>query len=83
MKLYTSALSGPSRFIIVLADYLGIELELVELVLPKMEQKTPEHLARNPHGKIPVLEIEEGQYLYESVAIAHYLISLKPDHPIN
>ena len=60
MKLYSSPLSGPSRYVLLVAEYLGIELEVIDLILPKFDQKTPEHLARNPHGKVPVLEIEEG-----------------------
>ena len=46
--------------------------ELVLVMLPKGEQKQPEHLARHPFAKVPVLEI--GDFvLYETRAINRYL----------
>ena len=74
MKLYTSVASAPGRSVSVFCDLEGIKVEEINLVLPKMEQKSPEHMARNPHGKVPVLEVSEGVYIYESVAIIQYLL---------
>jgi len=39
------------------------------------ETRTPEYLAKNPNGKVPLLETEEGKYLPESNAILCYLAS--------
>jgi glutathione S-transferase len=50
----------------------NIAYELVTVNIMKGEQKTPEHLARQPYGKVPVLQ--DGDFhLYESQAICRYL----------
>ena len=45
----------------------------------KREHKTPEFLTKNPSGKIPVLELENGECISESVAICRYLELIKPE----
>ena len=37
------------------------------------ETRTPEHFARNPDGRIPVLELDSGEFIAESGAILLYL----------
>ena len=39
----------------------------------KGRHKEPEHLARNPFGTVPTLELDDGSYLLESLAIIEYL----------
>lgn len=36
------------------------------------QHKTPEHLRMQPFGQVPVLEIDEQSFIYESRAIANY-----------
>src|SRR5687767_11390327 len=55
----------------------GVPFEIVTIDLGKNEQRSPEHLARNPMGRVPVLSID-GQYLTESVAIIEYLEERHP-----
>lgn len=50
----------------------GAEFDLHRVDLQKGEHKQPEHLARQPFGKIPAIE-DDGFQLYESRAIARYL----------
>jgi glutathione S-transferase len=50
----------------------GLRYEPVLLSFQKGDLKTPEHLARSPHGKVPALE-DDGLTLYESSAIVEYL----------
>lgn len=50
----------------------GHEAELVVVMLPTGEHKTPAHLARHPFAKVPVLE-DDGFFVYESRAINAYL----------
>ena len=57
----------------------GIKIEEVLVNLPGNEQHQPEHLARNPLGKLPVLETDDGVYLTESLAIIQYLEELHPE----
>ncbi len=60
----------------------GLEIERVPVNLYRMEQLSPEFLAINPAGTVPVLETDEGVYLTETVAIAHYLEQLFPEPPL-
>jgi len=58
-----------------------IDLEQVTVNLREGEQKKPEHLARHPLGKLPVLELDDGSTLCESLAIIEYLEELNPEPP--
>jgi len=53
--------------------HLGLPYDLVEKDIKKGETRTPEFLAVNPNGRIPVLEIPGKGYLAESHAIISYL----------
>jgi len=46
------------------------------------EQRSPEHLARNPAGTVPVLALDDGTCLTESLPIIEYLEELYPDPPM-
>ena len=52
--------------------------EPVLLSFSKGEHKSPDHLARSPHGKVPALE-DEGVTLYESTPIVEYLEERHPE----
>jgi glutathione S-transferase len=73
LKLYEYAFSGNCYKIRLLLNQLDIAYERVPTDILKGESRTPEFLAMNPVGKIPVLEIKPGQYLAESNAIIYYL----------
>src|SRR5438132_8598301 len=59
----------------------GLAYEPVLLSFEKGEHKSPEHLARSPHGKVPALE-DDGVSLYESSAIVEYLEERYPRTPL-
>lgn len=69
---------NPRRARMFLAEK-GLEVQLVPVNLFGMEQLSPEYLAINPDGTVPLLETDEGVFLSETVAICHYLEQLKPD----
>ncbi len=72
MKFYNLAAGmNPRRVRIFLAEK-GIEVPIVEIDMMKNENKTPEFLAMNPMGTLPVLELDDGTILTESVAICRY-----------
>jgi len=48
----------------------------------KGEARTAEHLARNSLGEVPVLELDDGSFISESIAICRYLESEYPDKPL-
>ena len=87
MKLYVFPVApNPTRVRLYLAEKREagrpIELEEVRVSLPRSEQKSPEHLARNPFGRLPVLELDDGSFLTESLAIIEYLEELHPEPPL-
>ena len=55
----------------------GASFDFVPVDLAKREHKSPEHLARQPFGVVPVLE-DDGFRLYESRAIVRYLDARLP-----
>jgi len=59
----------------------GLPYEPVLLSFEKAEHKSPEHLARSPHGKVPALA-DDGVSLYESSAIVEYLEERYPRPPL-
>ncbi len=84
MKLYVFPVApNPTRLRLYLEEKaLGgaqIELEQVQVSLPQGEQQSEEHRARNPLGKLPVLELDDGSFLTESLTIVEYLEELYPE----
>jgi glutathione S-transferase len=57
----------------------GIELALENVDILTGQSRTPEFLAKNSSGAVPVLELDDGSYLSESVAICRYLEGLQPE----
>jgi len=82
MKLYTFPPAPNPR---KLAVYLGekqieIPVEIVNLL--EGEQSSPEFVAINRLGAVPVLELDDGTRLSESLAIIEYLEELNPEPPM-
>jgi glutathione S-transferase len=79
MKLFDfKRAPNPRRARIIIAEK-GLEIPIVPVNLYAKEQLSPEFLAINPAGTLPVLETEDGTYLTETVAICHYLECLHPE----
>jgi glutathione S-transferase len=57
----------------------GISLPVQQVDLRGGENRQPEHLKRNPHGQMPALELDDGSYISEVLAICVYL---EDTHPI-
>jgi glutathione S-transferase len=81
LRLYDHLASGNAYKIRLLLNQLGIPFERVEMDIVRGETRTPEFLARNPNGRIPTLELEDGTYLAESNAILFYLAESTPFLP--
>ena len=82
MRLYYFPIApNPTKVRIYLAEK-GIEVEQVLVNLVEGEQRSPEHLARNPFGNLPVLELDDGSHLTESLAIIELFEELYPDPPM-
>lgn len=79
MKLYDSMMApNPRRVRIFLAEK-GIEVPRVQVDIGKAENRKPEFLAKNPMGGLPVLELDDGTYLAETIAICRYFEGIQPE----
>ena len=77
MKLYEFDVSRSMRVHWVLRE-VEADFESVIIDLRKGEHKTPEFLAINPYGKLPVLE-DNGDFISESAAITTYIAEKYPE----
>ena len=78
MKLYELASSGNCLKCRILLRQLDLPYESIPVDLFLGETRTEEHFARNPDGRIPVLETDEGEMLPESGAILLFLAEGTP-----
>jgi glutathione S-transferase len=78
VKLYNHAVAPNPRRVRMFAAEKGIELSLEEVDILAGQSRTPEFLAKNSSGGVPVLELDDGSYLSESVAICRYLEGFIP-----
>jgi len=81
-KLYTMQRSGNSYKVRLALSLLNIPYEAVEIDILRGESRTPEYLAKNPSGQIPLLEVD-GRFLAESNAILWYVAAETPLSPEN
>lgn len=72
-KVFGMSSSGNSYKVKLMLTQLQQPFQWIETDTLKGETRTPEFLARNPNGKVPLLEVSPGQYLPESNAILCYL----------
>jgi glutathione S-transferase len=72
-RLYDYLPSGNGYKVRLVLRQLGLPYELVELDIKRGATRTPEFLAKNPNGRIPLLEIPGEGCLAESHAIIAYL----------
>jgi len=73
LRLYDSPISGNAYKVRLLLALLGIEYDRVKLDFDSTGTRSEAFLAKNPNGKIPLLELDDGTYLAESNAIQFYL----------
>jgi glutathione S-transferase len=79
MKLYNHPVAPNPRRVRVFAAEKEINLTLEDIDLLGGQNRTPEFLAINPSAGVPVLALDDGSYLPESVAICRYLEGLQPE----
>ena len=73
ITIYGNSVSGNCHKLRLLCEQLGREYRWVETDNTRGQTHTPEFLARNPNGKVPVIELEDGRILTESNAILCWL----------
>jgi glutathione S-transferase len=72
MKLYTGMGPNP-RLVVIAVNETGADVEKIEVDLVAGENRQDTHLARNPAGQLPTLELDDGTCISEITAIAEYL----------
>jgi glutathione S-transferase len=78
MRLHDNLTSGNGYKARLLLAQLGVAYERIEYDIDKRETRTPEFLAKNPNGRIPLLELDDGTFLAESNAILWFLAEGTP-----
>lgn len=73
MRLYDFLPSGNGYKVRLLLAQTGRPFDWVNLNILKDETRTDDFLKKNPNGRIPTLELEDGRFLFESNAILSYL----------
>jgi len=77
---------NPTKVRLYLAEKVlaGCEIQIEQLMvnIAAGEHKRSEHLARNPLGKLPVLELDDGSFVTESLAIIEYFEEIFPEPPM-
>ena len=82
MKLYDSSIAPNPKKVRVYLKEKDLELPIVPVDILTGENRTPEFLKKNPLGGLPVLELDDGTHLTESLAIIEYLEDLHPHPPM-
>ena len=82
MKLYDSNIAPNPKKVRVYLKEKDLQLPVVPVDILTGENRTPEFLRKNPLGGLPVLELDDGTHLTESLAIIEYLEDLHPNPPM-
>ena len=77
-RVYGDVWSGNRYKVKLVLTQLGLPFEWVPVDILKQESRTPEFLAKNPNGRVPTLELDDGTCLAESNAILWYLAEGSP-----
>jgi glutathione S-transferase len=82
MKLYDSKMApNPRRTRIFMAEK-GISVPTEQVDMMKFEHKTPEYTSINPLQRMPVLVLDDGTVIAESLAICRYFEGVQPEPPL-
>jgi glutathione S-transferase len=79
MKIYDFALAPNPRRLRIFVAEKGLKIPIEQVDIFTGQNRTPEMLAKNPAGGLPVMELDDGTHMAESVAICRYLEGLHPE----
>jgi len=83
MKIYEMKIAPNPRRVRMFLNEKGIQsVEFIQVDLQAGENLTPEFKKMNPFGKVPVLELDDGQHISETVAICRYFEESVPENPL-
>ena len=78
MRLHESPSPNARRVAVFMAEK-GIECERISVDIRAGENIQTEYLSKNPAGRVPVLELDDGTYISESIAICRYFEAIEPE----
>lgn len=79
MRFYDYRFAPSPRKVRLFIEEKGLDIPSVEVDLRSLAQRDPKFLAVNPGATVPVLELDDGTRITESLAICHYLERLHPE----
>ncbi len=79
MHLYTNSGSPNGQRVGIFMKEKGVDIDKTEIDLRAGENLGADYRAKNPFGRVPVLQLDDGSYLAESQAICRYLEHLHPE----
>jgi glutathione S-transferase len=83
MKIYEEGTAPNARRVRMFLAEKGVSgLEYVHVGLKNGDNISHDFRKKNPLGKIPVLELDSGEYISESMAICRYFEALHPENPL-
>lgn len=82
LKVYGFAFAPNPRKLVTYMNEKGIEYDYVHVDIPSGEHRQPAFTAINDMQSLPVLELEDGSHLVESLAIIEYLEETHPEPPM-
>jgi glutathione S-transferase len=83
MKLYNENYPAPNpRKVRIFLAEKQLSVELVHVPMRERAHKAADFLRKNSLGQLPVLELDDGRIISESIAICRYLEALHPENPL-
>jgi len=82
MKLYESGRAPNPRRVRIFLSEKGITVPSEQVDIAAQEQKSPVFTALNPLQRVPVLVLDDGTVIAESIAICRYFERLRPEPPL-
>src|SRR5215470_12684261 len=82
MKLYENGRAPNPRRVRIFLSEKGITVPAEQIDLAAQEQKSPAFTALNPMQRVPVLALDDGTVIAESMAICRYFERLRPEPPL-
>ncbi|MBY8089909.1 glutathione S-transferase [Vibrio fluvialis] len=79
MKLYETAVTPSCRRVSIFLKELGVDVERVALNVREGDNLTESFKSKSVNGKVPMLELDDGTTLCESVAICRYFDESNPN----
>lgn len=82
MKLYDAKTAPNCRRVRIFLAEKGVEVPIVDVDIVQAENREPPFVEKNPMGTLPMLELDDGTCIAESVAVCRYFEELHPDPPL-